>query len=247
MAVRTRTFFIAATMSLLAACGGDDGDGQVVVIDAAPPIDAPTDAAIDALVCNAPNMVCAGQCVNVTTNHDFCGDCNTACTGAQTCTASECACVSIEIDPNPSFLLSQLITDQLPGGTIGFGAFGGGAGFDVIAVGIANTGTLEDTVYNLAGAGPTNLPFVAYGYNVDPNAGTFGAAYFPTTGTVTFSTICATNGVIDGFEGNVEGAVFQEVEGIANPTPVPNGCSIGEAKSPESFSFSFGNVDCAKQ
>ena len=131
MAVRTRTFFICATLATLMACGSDGDDDAVTVVDAPPPIDATVDAPIDAMVCNAPNMVCAGVCTDVTSDNQFCGDCETSCSGGTVCQSSSCQCVDITIPSNPSFFM-PMISNQLPGAILGIGPLSSGVGVDKI-------------------------------------------------------------------------------------------------------------------
>jgi hypothetical protein len=245
MAVRTRTSFLATGLVVaLAACGGDD-DGGVTVIDAAP-IDAPIDAAIDAPpVCNAPSMVCAGECTDVTSNEQYCGDCNTACSGGEVCTASLCDCAEIEIPANPSFFMAQ-ISNQLPGATLGIGPMSSGVGIDILVVAHATTGTVEDQAYVLDGNNLGTPPFAAYGYDIDLNNNfTPAAAYYATSGTLVFTKICpAVGGGMAGFEGTLTNATFQAVDSIMNPVIVPKGCFIGPVTT---VTFSYGDVSCTNQ
>lgn len=244
MAVRTRTSLLTTGLvAALAACGGDD-DGGPVVIDA-PPIDAPIDAAIDAPpVCNAPNMVCAGECTDVTSNEQFCGNCTTACTGGEVCTDSLCACAEITIPAQPSFFMAQ-ISNQLPGATLGIGPMAAGVGIDILVVAHATTGTVENQPYVLTGENLGTPPFAAYGYDLDLNNFTPAAAYYATSGTLTFTKICPAAGQqMAGFEGTLTDATFQAVDSIQNPVIVPDGCSIGPVAS---VTFSYGDVSCTNQ
>lgn len=244
MAVRTRTFLVCATLTTLLACGGDD-DGGVTVIDAALPIDAPVDAPIDAFVCNPPNTTCSGQCVDTTSNPDFCGDCNTACRGSQTCETSACECVAITIPASPQLFMSMLITD-VPGLTIGAGGLLGNS-IDALLVGLATAGTVEDMPYELTGNSVGSPPFVGYGYDLDTSTFEPAAAYYATSGTLTFTKICITNNAVVGFSATVTNAVFQEVSGgLTNPTIVENGCTIGTSAAPvASVSVTYGDVSCS--
>lgn len=246
MAVRTRTFLVFATLTTLLACGGGDDDG-VAVIDAPPPIDAAVDAAIDAFVCTAPNTVCSGQCVDTSSNQDFCGDCNTACRGSQTCDTSVCECVSISIQAAPQLFMSMLITD-VPGLTIGAGGLLGNS-IDALLVGMATSGTVEGMAYQLSGGSVGSPPFVGYGYDLDTSTFEPAAAYYATAGTLTFTKICITNNAVTGFSATVTNAVFQEVSGgLSNPTIIENGCTIGTSAAPvASVSVSYGDVSCANQ
>lgn len=242
----TRTLFLCATFTLI-ACGGGDDDG-VTVVDAPPPIDAPVDAAIDAFVCNPPNTTCAGQCVDTTSSEDFCGDCNTACRGSQTCETSACACVDISVPAAPQLFMAMLI-DDVPGLTVGAGGVFDQT-IDAFVVGLATTGTVEGMAYPLSANSVGTPPFAAYGYNLDTSTFEPAAAYYATSGTVTFTKICVgANDAIIGFSATVADAVFQEVSGgLTNPTLVENGCTIGTTAMPvTSVSVSYGDVSCANQ
>lgn len=231
----------------LAACGGG-GDDTVVVVDAA--IDAPIDAAIDAgidapPVCNAPNMVCGGQCTDVTTSEQFCGDCNTACTGGQVCEGGDCACATdITIPANPSFAFSQL---QNQGGlTIGIGVLAD-ATVNVLVVGKAGADVAINTPHTLSGASLGTPPFAAFGYDVDIGSMTASAAYYATEGTLTFTKICLADSMTGqqaGFAGTLTNAAFSAVDSLMNPVLVPGGCRIPTTGTIASVTFSYGNVTC---
>ena len=43
-------------------------------------------------MCTGGRMDCGGTCVDTTMNDTHCGECDTPCTGARTCVASDCVC-----------------------------------------------------------------------------------------------------------------------------------------------------------
>lgn len=242
----TRTLFLCATFTLI-ACGGGDDDG-VTVVDAPPPIDAPVDAAIDAFVCNPPNMTCAGACVDTQSSNEFCGDCNTACSGGTYCETGDCVCADITIPAEPSFFMPML-NDQLPGARIGIGPIGSGTGIDILVIAHPTSGTIEGMAYPLDGDSPGTPPFAAYGYDLDLNTFEPAAAYYATSGTLTFTKICPVNGSNNGgFSGTLTNAVFQAVDSIQNPVIVPDGCTINrDGSAVASVTFSYGDVSCTNQ
>lgn len=77
----------------LAACGRVENAG----------IDANTiDAAPDALVCTAPEMLCGSACLDVTTDNNHCGSCTKQCLSNEGCVASTCidataSCMNIQM------------------------------------------------------------------------------------------------------------------------------------------------------
>jgi hypothetical protein len=240
MAVCTRTSLIATGLiAALAACGGDD-DGGVTVIDA-PAIDAPIDAAIDAPpVCNAPNMVCGGECTDVTSNEQYCGDCNTACPGGEVCTTSTCACAPAFVPANPQGLFTMMF-EQL-GLSIGISVYGAST-TNILLGGISVANTEENTPYTVSPDVGTP-PFIAAGYNVDLGTQTADAAYYATAGTLTFTKICPPSSPGGaGYSGTLTNATFSAVEGLTNPVIVQDGCTFDVA----SVTFSFGDVSCTNQ
>ncbi|MBL8623833.1 MAG: hypothetical protein JNK64_21165 [Myxococcales bacterium] len=228
----------------LAACGGG-GDDTVVVVDAA--IDAPIDAAIDAgidapPVCNAPNMVCGGQCTDVTTSEQFCGNCTTACSGGQVCESSACVCATdITIPASPSFFMPMV---QSQGGlTLGIGPMLGNT-VDVLVVGKAGADVAVNTPHTLSGASLGTPPFAAFGYDVNISTQTASAAYYATSGTLTFTKICLADSMTGqqaGFAGTLTNATFSAVDSLMNPVLVPGGCTFDVTGT---VTFSFGNVTC---
>ncbi len=235
------------TSIALAACGGG-GDDTVVVVDAT--IDAPIDAAIDAAidappVCNAPNMVCGGQCTDVTTSEEFCGDCTTACSGGQICEGGDCACAAdISIPATPSFFMPMV---QAQGGlTIGIGPMLGNT-VDILVVGKAGADVAVNTPHVLTGASLGTPPFAAFGYDVNISTQTASAAYYATEGTLTFTKICLADSMTGqqaGFSGTLTNVAFSAVDSLMNPVLVPGGCRFPLMGTIPSVSFSFGNTTC---
>lgn len=234
------------TSIALAACGGG-GDDTVVVVDAA--IDAPIDAAIDAgidapPVCNAPNMTCGGQCVDVTTSEQYCGDCNTACSGGQVCMTGHCDCaMGLTIPSSPDF--TPMLQEQ-GGLTLGLGIRFGGT-LDVLVVGKAGADVAVNTPHTLSGMSLGTPPFAAFGYDVDIGSMTASAAYYATEGTLTFTKICLADSMTGqqaGFSGTLTNAAFSAVDSLMNPVLVPGGCRIPTTGTIPSVTFSFGNVTC---
>lgn len=238
MAVCTRTsLFIMTTgvLAALSACGGDD-DGTPIVADAA------TDAAIDAIpidappACNAPSMVCGGECVDVTSSNEFCGDCTTACAGGEICTTSTCDCVAPFVPAAPAGF-SQMFEQS--GFTIGLVLYGSTT-TNAILVGISAANTQENTPYTVSSTVGTP-PFIAAGYDVDISTQEAEAAYYATAGTITFTKVCpASSPAGAGFSGTLTDATFSAVESLTNPVLVTDGCSF----TVPSVEFSVGDVSC---
>ena len=223
------------TSIALAACGGG-GDDTVVVVDAT--IDAPP-------VCNAPNMVCGGQCTDVTTSEEFCGDCTTACSGGQICEGGDCACAAdISIPATPSFFMPMV---QAQGGlTIGIGPMLGNT-VDILVVGKAGADVAVNTPHVLTGASLGTPPFAAFGYDVNISTQTASAAYYATEGTLTFTKICLADSMTGqqaGFSGTLTNVAFSAVDSLMNPVLVPGGCRFPLMGTIPSVSFSFGNTTC---
>lgn len=213
----------ALGLTALAACSGDDG-GPVVLVDARP-IDAPQ---IDAAACSG--MVCDGTCVDTSLDEQHCGNCTTVCEAGKTCQASTCMCAPSFLPATPSFVQQQLNTTLLPGATLGIGGMLNST-IDALVVGYPTATVRVNQPYNLSGQTLGAPPFVAAGYDLDLMSFTPAASFYATSGTLTFTAVCA-----GGFEGTLTNAHFVAVEGLMNPTLVPNGCAFDLA----SLSFSYG-------
>ncbi len=235
------TFIALAAALALGACGGDD---TVTVTDAA--VDAEIDAPIDAppAVCNPPNMMCGSECVDTRTSEAFCGNCTTQCAGGQECRNSACNCVAAFVPANPTFLQEFLDDSQVPGTTVGIGAFLGSA-INALVVGRLTAGTAEDTPYTLGEGTLGTPPFLAAGYDVNAQTFEITAAFYATAGTITFTKICPNDGAgnAGGFSGTATDVTFSAVEGIMNPVLIPDGCSFTVA----TVSFSYGDVSCTNK
>lgn len=212
--------------ALVAACGGGGDDGVTVLVDAQP-IDA---QAIDAPVCSG--MVCSGTCLDTTTDEQNCGGCGTVCEAGKTCQASACACAPSFLDSMPSFIQSQISTTLLPGATLGIGGILDNT-INALVVGYPTATVRINQPYTLSGATLGTPPFVAAGYDVDIQSFTPAASFYATTGTLTFTAVCA-----GGFQGNLTNARFVAVEGLMNPTLVPNGCAFDVPM----VTFSYGTA-----
>lgn len=213
-------------LAALAACGGGGNDGPVVLVDARP-IDAPQ---IDAAVCSG--MVCDGTCIDTTTDEQHCGGCTTVCEAGKTCQSSSCMCAPSFLPAMPSFVQQQLNTQLLPGATLGIGGMLNST-IDALVVGYPTATVRVGQPYTLSGATLGTPPFVAAGYDVDLMSFMPAASFYATTGTLTFTAVCA-----GGFEGTLTNAHFVAVAGLMNPTLVPNGCAFDVP----SLSFSYGNA-----
>ena len=79
----------ALLLALAAGCSSASGGSP----DAAPS-DAAKEAAVDApaeaAACNAPNTLCAGQCVDTQRAFRHCGQCGRQCSGAEICVLGSC-------------------------------------------------------------------------------------------------------------------------------------------------------------
>ena len=74
-------------------------------------------------------------------------------------------------------------------------------------------------------------PLVAAAHDVDVETSEVHTPYLATSGTVNFTELCAR-----GVRGTVTDAVFVEVAGVTDPTPVDGGCEVSVA----SLSFDLG-------
>jgi hypothetical protein len=64
----------------------------------------------DALTCAAPERACGGTCVQVTSNNDHCGDCESKCAVGSTCTTGHC------VDNVTTCAQILMVNDQQPSG-----------------------------------------------------------------------------------------------------------------------------------
>ena len=216
MAISVRaSFTISASLLALAACGGGDDDGAVT-----PVVDAGLDAVIDAAPpsCGAGQMLCTGECFDVATDEEHCGNCTTACSGGKACISSNCAC--------PANFIQNVSAGQLfaqSGFTAGIGFLPGGGVTNLLVIAVQDD-TAVATDYTLDGS--FNGPLVVAGYDVDLQGFTASTAYAATTGTLRFAKICKmSSGEVVGMQATLTNVRFSAVEGIMDPTPIPDGCS----------------------
>lgn len=216
-----RALLLALSLFAATSCSGGDDDPIVIVEVDATPADAsiPVDAA--PFVCQMTE--CGDLCVDTATDPLHCGGCDMACASpGQICTGSTpCECPA------------NFVPAELTGSVMAQGSSLVGLSFI-----IGNTFDVGAVAYDLNVAigvehalGGLNFPAVLAGYDVD--TGTFSAhtAYAATSGTITFDNLCA-----EGASGSIVAPVFEEVEGITNPTPVQGGCSM----SYKALTFDFG-------
>jgi hypothetical protein len=214
--------------AVLAACGGGGGPQ---LIDAGTP---------DAEVVTPDGELCPGQtwceadsvCADLDTDEQHCGDCTIACNGGMYCDTGTCACPAPFVPASPILGFTQEIT-QVPGERIDVGAYQdpNSSVLDVLVVGITTTGMQTGNDYTLSGDNPGQAPFMAAGYNVNPQTQQADAAVYATSGTINFSSICDS-----GFAGTATDVTFSAVDSIQNPVIIPGGCSFHV----DSVAFSYG-------
>jgi hypothetical protein len=219
--------------ALLAACGGGDNpelfdanvepDATPVPPDAGPP-----DACGDTY-CEAANA-----CVDTTSDSQFCGDCDTACSGGTYCDNSLCVCPAAFVPANPAIQFSQ---SQAQGPATGwFGVYGDPntqGVLDVLVVAYP-TDTVElNHDYILTPDTVGQPPLVAAGYDVDIQNQSVQAAVYATGGTLVFTSACA-----EGVSGTVTLAHFDAVDSLQNPVIVEGGCSFDVPL----LTFSYGSA-----
>jgi len=230
-----RAFAWTACISLAiapAACGGagddndgDDGGAGAPADSAAPGAgDASTrDAAAepDAFVCTL--TTCGDACVDTATDSAHCGGCDMACDSpGQICSgALPCACppewVPSDLTATPG---SEVTTDLFPGLLVGVAPVFDGDLVSAVLVAFVDD-TPVDTDIDLAAITAPEPPFVAAAHDVDIDTNAVHTPYLATSGTLHFTERCAA-----GARGSVTGAVFVEVGGVTDPSPVEGGCQI---------------------
>jgi hypothetical protein len=215
--------------ALLAACGGGGGPQ---LVDASTP---------DAEVAIPDGELCPGQmwceadsvCADLNADEQHCGDCTTACSGGQFCDNGDCACPAPFVPANPILGFSQESNQGPLRLEIGAYQDPNVSVLDVLVVGIDVAGTIVagDPGYDLSGDSPGSPPFMAAGYNVNPQTMQADAAVYATAGHVTFSSICAS-----GVSGTATDVTFSAVDSIQNPVIIEGGCSFHV----DSVTFSYG-------
>lgn len=221
---------VIGCVGAFAACSDDNKtaiDAQIKLLDA------PPDAAIDALVC-APLTACSGTCVDTTSDPDNCGQCDMQCTSGKVCAASACACPPSFAPATVTATAQDMVRTDLPGAYVAITPFSDGSNLDIAAVGYARTGTVLNQVYTLSGTNPGTPPFFALGYKLNLSTFTPAASFYATAGKLTFTKACD-----KGAAGTLTEATFQGVTSIQNPTIDPNGCTFTVA----SLAFSTGKPD----
>jgi hypothetical protein len=218
---------------MFAACGGGDDNPQLLdatgVPDSTPvPPDAGPPDACGATFCEADNV-----CVDLTTDSEHCGNCETACTGGTYCDVT-CVCPEPFVPAAPTLAFSQ---SQAQGGaTAWFGVYGDPNAqgvLDVLITAYPTTTTVAGDAYPLTGDPIGVPPFLAAGYDVNIQSPTAKAAVYATAGTITYDTIC--DGGISGHADNVH---FSAVDSLNNPVLVEGGCSFDVLR----IDFQFGTA-----
>lgn len=223
--MRTLSFIL-----IVAAACGDDGS-TTMIVDAMP--DAPL---IDAApTCSAPNMMCGGACLDVTTDEENCGSCGMTCNGGEACNGSACACAPTDFVPAT---LAESEFDQLmavgQGITIALNP-NLNNGIHPFIVGY-DAQTPIDADIDLSTVTLGTAPFVGAGYNFDLGTNAIDASFVATAGTLHIDEVCATH-----MEGTLTNATFRGITGgFTNPTIDPDGCTFTVA----SVTFAMGQTPC---
>jgi hypothetical protein len=199
---------------VLAACG----DNIQVAPDAAVP-DAPPMP--DAALCAGNQMLCEGECIDVSNDEANCGDCGNQCRGGEVCTNS-CAC--------PTDFLPQSVSpsgfDQFQDAmlfTIAISPNFALNGINPVIFGFDPAGAI-DTDIDLATIPLGQAPFVAIGVGFDLGSMTLDTQYLATAGTIRFTTLCATE-----IQGTLTDVTFNGVTGgLGGGIPMvdPAGCVV---------------------
>jgi hypothetical protein len=237
--LRLKTGLVAVMSLALFACG-DDGDPAgstdatvINIFDAAVP-----DASLpDAFVCVETDTVKAcgtgpAGCVDITSDNQHCGGCDMACpTAGRLCVAggaggdagvAHCECPGDFLTANPVGFGQTFQQSGISVGILGFA--GAGGLFHVVAPAWDPANTVLNTDIDLSTVTGLGLPVVAAGYDVDINSMTAQTAYRATEGTMNIEYACT-----DGIKFTLTDAVFSEVGGLMDPTPVANGCTTSIA------------------
>jgi hypothetical protein len=205
------------------ACGDEDGktDG---VGSSSPDDGAEEDAAPpepDAAACAM--TMCGDQCVDTATDPAHCGGCDMACDSpGQICSgALPCACPPEWIPADLTGLeQSQVNTSLFPGLLVGIAPVFDDERASAVLVGFVED-TPVDTDIDLATITAPDPPLVAAGFDLDVATNDVKTPYLATSGTVNFTELCA-----EGVRGTVTDALFVEIAGITEPTPIEGGCQI---------------------
>jgi len=212
----------AVWISLCAACGGDD-DVAGSPSDAGETADAAlADASSpDAAVCTM--TMCGDECVDTATDSAHCGGCDMACESpGQICSgALPCTCPPAWIPADLTQPVgSEIDTELFPGLLVGIAPIFDEELINAVLVGYVEE-TPVDTDIDLSEIQAPAPPLIAAAYDVDAESSDVHTPYLATTGTVVFTELCA-----QGVRGTLTDAVFVEVAGVTDPTPVEGGCQI---------------------
>jgi hypothetical protein len=230
----TRTWIAVVTslsITVAAACGGgdddgagdDDDDGQTDaggdVDSGSPAIDAAPDdgAAPDGTVCELTQ--CGAACVDTETDPAHCGGCDMACTPAQGCETSECACPEVVLLADPAFVFETVDLEALPPFAVAVGAYmlEGSAEIHLLLVAYDPMATETETDIDIASIGGP-VPSIGIFYDYDPETMTPRAGFATTSGIVSFSRACA-----EGIAGSLTDIELTEVD--AEAMPIDGGCT----------------------
>lgn len=222
---RSRLALMHATawISLLAACGGDDDvAGSEADAGGGPADAAPADASSpDAAVCTM--TMCGDECVDTATSSAHCGGCDMACESpGQICSgALPCTCPPAWIPAELAQPVgSEIDTKLFPGLLVGIAPL-----FEEDLINAVLVGYVEETPVgtdiDLSEIQAPAPPLVAAAHDVDAETSAVHTPYLATSGTVNFTELCA-----QGVRGTLTDAVFVEVGGVTDPTPVEGGCQL---------------------
>jgi hypothetical protein len=218
------TLFVTLFATLSPGCGSSNSVPDAFLqpaVDSAPPPP-------DAFVCTM--TTCGTACVDITSDELHCDGCDLPCQTGATCTNSSCVCPPGFLPADLDVGVQEMVRgDLFPGAHVAIYPFLANE-LDLAMVGYAMIGTQIGTPYTLTDT-LGSAPFVAAAFNFDFSAMTAQAAYYATSGTLTFTTACSV-----GTTGTLTDATFQTVAGLMNPTIDPNGCSFTVA----SLTFDIG-------
>jgi hypothetical protein len=208
---------VVLSLATFAACDNDPGttpaDGPQFIFDSAP-------LPPDAFVCTQTD--CNGVCTNTATDPLNCGDCGMACQSGASCVASMCECPPNFLEPmltgNPTG--QDLVIDQLPGAYVALTPFFGSA-INGFGVGYSQTDVMLGVDLTLDGTMLPNTPFAVALFDIDIGTMMPRAAYAALSGTINFTTACAT-----GAAGTLTDATFQAGQIFPSPMLDPNGCTF---------------------
>lgn len=217
---------------LLVACGCGGGNATP---DAAPPDAAPPDASPpDAIPCDYTR--CGNECVDTTSDHEHCGDCDVGCSPSQDCDSSDCLCPTIAA-PSGAFspFMVQMDPETMSPTVLGIGVYTPDSVImHAVVIGFHPTDTPVDTDLDLAESAAGASPFVGFGFDLNVTAKTYRGSFSSVSGTLHLTTRCAA-----GVAGTMSSVVLQEVDTSVEPSvPFDDPCTI--EISSLSFDYSSG-------